>query len=465
MEPQNPQAQQPLQSGQYSPSEPPKRSFWPPSKRLLLLCGGIIAIIIILIFLLGGIGKDKKSANQPANLTPGSLNGPYYEREGYPRDKLGNGIGDALALELSRNSSSVSTNGAITYPACAVLTQTDIRQAGFKTRASASPAGVETKYIDGKGSGPVELSRFSLPSVDVNHCRYSLTDSQSVDLSIYQPFQVSDAAVSHELSRNYQPATIAGISGVEVYKLKSESRLASEDSLQYFVRKPGDFSFQLQATAKENPQALAEGLIKTILSGFDRLAKSPEGSPIASYKKSPPYETSYLRACDFLDDKGMQALAGVPAAAFVTERIANATGVIQYNSLKDDTLYLFVENECEREGASGGVGVSSTGSLTSNTPTMVLNTYSFKEAKGAENYLTSVTQNAKESVDVPNIGDGAAVVRSKTGTNQLLLRKGRFIVDMTYNPISQRGNLSNQQQYANTLLPYARYVVSKMSQN
>lgn len=408
--------------------------------------------------LLVHLGNKKKTPT--VNLAPGTINGPYYEREGYPRKDIGASIGDAMALTFNTDQQPVTVGGKSIMSSCSVVTIDNVRSAGLRVQASPNSNATERTYIDGQGSAIIPVSTSGLPiPPDSDECRYGLQDNlASVTVATYQPYFITASAIQDEITRSYKSApAINGISGVELYR-----RTFNKDSLQYVIRKNSDLTFSIIVSGTKDNQAAMEKLVKIAITNTNRLTSKPEGPLRATYTNSPTYKEKYLRACSFLDDEGMQVLTGTKAAAFVTEGFANSSAVSQYKSLKDETLYLSVSNECEREGTGGGIAAGGTG-LVNTTPHILVKSTSFKEVKGAEQDFAQLPQSYKDKYVVNGLGDGAVVVRNSVGENQLLFRKGRFVLDMTYNTLNQKsGGLDDQITYANALKEYANYVIQKI---
>jgi hypothetical protein len=448
---------------------PRKRFRWPLSRKITIIVGVVVLVVGLLLVAIAINGsKDKQADTNGLSLAPGSVNGPYVEREGYPRKEIGSAIADAMALKYDKNTSPVKTSkGVVVLPACSVISQDDIRKAGLRTAANPTAGSTERSYIDGQGSGLIPFGAYSVPSFDeANYCRYSLEDSNgSVTIEVLQPFMVSEYAITDEITRNYDAApAIAGVSGVQLFQRKPGDNKSSANVSEYYIRKDANVSLKLRVDLKDNRQSKTEALIKTAAASIARLAASPEGVPKATYD-SPTYKQKYLRACYFLADEDMQILAGVPAAAMVEERIANSTGVIQYKNYQDETLYTYVQNGCSREGVGKGVGVSESGGLANNSPHMDITTTSYDKAKAAEYALRFDAKQSKTTLTIPGVGDEAIIIANSVGENVMFIRKDRFVVELKYNTLNQRsGGLNDQNKMADALLPYAKNVVKKMEQ-
>lgn len=461
MEPQTPLSMQP------SPSDKQRR--WPFSK-LTTVIGAIIIVLLVIAFIVGLNNPSKKNPTPSLDdLKPGTITGPYIEREGYPRKDIGSGVADALGFTLKKSDDVVKTSkGQVIYPACAVITQSDIRKAGMLTKASQLAGGIEMSYIDGRGSGLIPFDGYSVPAFETsNECRYSLQlDSGSATVDVYQPYLTSDNAIKDDISRNFEAApAIAGLSGVDIFvsKAANDARKTEANVTTYYARKGTDLTVKLRLDYKDNRQGKATALLKAAFNNLDRLATAPEGAPTGSYEASPTFKQKYLKACSFLDDEGMKVLANAPAAAFVTNRWANSTGVSQFSRQGDQTYYVYAENECERDAVGSGVGVSASGGLANNSPHMRIKATSYTSDKPAAHALASAQQTHKEGISVPGVGDEAIVVRNTVGENELIFRKGRFVLDLTYNTLNQKaGGLDDQNKYAAALLPFAHYMITQM---
>lgn len=429
---------------------------------------GIGVVIVVVVILLVTLGHHGKKSDTSLNLKPGTITGPYYEQKEYPRKEIGASIADAMAITMNKSDNVAKTaKGTVILPACAVLTLADINNAGLRTQASSLSGSIEMHYIDGQGSGTIPFDSFSLPfDKESNECRYSLQDGLgSVTLDVYQPYIASAGAIQDQLDQYYQKAPdIAGVSGAELFvrKTKPNPSTAEKRTTEYIVRKNADVSFYLRVETEKNRKVSTEKLIKTALNGIDRTTKSPEGAPRPTYKNSPTYKQAYLRACSFLDDEGMKTLAGVPAAAFVNEQIAQATGVASFKEFNDNNYYVYAENSCEREGTGEGVKVGG-GTLYNSNPTMRLKTTSYSDKKAAAYVLQSAQKHVKDGISVPGVGDEAIVNRDSVNENHFIFRKDRFVIDMTYDTLSQKQKgIDDQNKYAEALIPYAQYVAKNI---
>lgn len=410
--------------------------------------------------------KDKDKVNLD-NLKPGTITGPYVEREHYPRKSIGSAIADATALEFNTSKDFVkTTKGTVIYPACTVVTQSDLRQLSLWPAANPTPGATTMSYVDGSGSGTINSSSVGLPTgEESNECSYSLQDKGNVYVNVYQPYLVSADVVNQELAKNYQKAPdINGVSGVELFRQKPDTSSLATDSQKitttYLVRKNSDLSFTISVEDKDNRQPKVESLVKAALHNLDKLASNPQGAPHPTYKNSPTYKQTYLRACSFMDDEGMKAYSGDPAAASITERIGNSTGVLQFKNLNDPTYYVYVENQCHRISASPG------GNPLAAKASLDLNTTSYTSTKGAQNAMASNKDYYKGAVSTPGMGDEALVFKNNEGENVLIMRKDRFVITLTPDMIKQKQKgLDNQQTFISTVKPYVDYLLNKIAQS
>src|SRR3982751_1747563 len=154
----------------------------PTNRKKLLIIGAIIAGIVILpllvVFIVGMVHGSKNASDKDKveNLKPGTITGPYVEREHYPRKNIGSAIADATAVEFNSSKDFVkTTKGTVIYPACTVVTQADLRKLSFWPVASPTPGATTMSYVDGSGSGTINFSSTGLPTSDEsNECSYTL---------------------------------------------------------------------------------------------------------------------------------------------------------------------------------------------------------------------------------------------------------------------------------------------------
>lgn len=442
-----------------SAPEPPT----PKNRKKTRIIIGVVALVLLIaiVALVAGIVKNMSQKSNTADLKPGTITGPYVEREHYPRKDIGTAIADATALDFKSSDNVVkTTKGMVIYSACTVVTLADLRKQNIWPIASPTPGVTTMSYIDGAGSGTINFSHGILPSgEDGNECSYSLQDKGTVYVDLYQPHLVSNDSINDEIARSYEKAPdIKGVSGVELFRQKPSTGITRDldkDTTTYLVRKSPELSFKISVDDKNDRQAKVESLIKVALANLNKLATDPQGAPRPTYANSPTFKQTYLRACSFMDDEGMKAYSGDPAAASVTEKVSNSTGVVQFKELKDDTRYVYVENQCHRISASPG------GSPLAAKASMDLNTTSYTSSQGAKNAMISNKDYYKNAVSVPNIGDEAIVLKNNEGENALIVRKDRFIV--TFNPDMTRQaskGLDDQTTFMGAIKPYADYVVA-----
>lgn len=447
-------------------SVPKRRRFsWPPSKKQIilaiaaLLLLGIISIFVVntLRYSSGGSGPDL------ANVKPGDINGPYYEREGYPRQQIGPLIGDAMALEMRQNNRPAKAGDTAIFPACAILTLSDVRKAGLHTNAAATDqSGVQMIYVDGKGSAPLPYDRSMLLN-ETNKCTYQLESTpgqaNSVAISAYQAFQASAVAIREEVSIKYeQAAPIAGVDGVQLFTLRSAQggRDTTANTTEYYIAKGTQVVLRLRLQyAGSDRQAKIESLVKTALANIDALAATPQGAPTPTYKDSPTYKQDHLRACSLLNDAALQTMGVKQAAAAVRENLSNSTGVVQFADQKDDALYLYVLNSCERDGAGSEDNAS-----------VQVTTYSFLNSKGAERQLADLKSRSRQSQTVSGVGDEAVASSGAIGLGgQLLFRQGRYVVAIGYSAPNQSPTETvDLNTYAKTVAPLAGYISKQIKQ-
>jgi hypothetical protein len=357
-----------------------------------------------------------------------------------------------------------TARGAVIYPACTIVTQADLRKLSMWPAANPAPGVTTMSYIDGTGSGVINFSSSALPSGDNgNECSYALQDKGQVYVDLYQPYLVSNTTINEELARRYEKAPdIKGASGVELFRRKPSPTSSSTDSdkntTNYVVRKSPELAFAISIEDKNDRQSKLESLVKTALTNLDTLATNPQGAPQPTYKNSPTFKKTYLRACTFTDDKGMEAYSGDPAAASLTEKISNSTGVVRFTDLKDTSFYTYVENQCKR------ISASPEGRPLEAKASLDLDTTSYAELKGAQNAMASDKKYYKDSTPVPGMGDDAIVTTDNAGATALTIRKDRFIIRITPDLLDQKAEgLNNRQIFINKIKPYANYILARMA--
>lgn len=438
---------------------PPKSGFrWPLSRKLTLLVGALLLIVIAIIVVASL--SSKKNGSDSA-----SLDSVYVERDGYPRKEIGDGIADAAALSFEKSNNVIETGQSVkVIPACAVLTFDDIKNEGLLPKANPLSGVVSRSYFDGEGNANIPYSQYSLPFMEEsNYCTYALqTSVDSVSIDVYQPFLTSEAAIADEISSNYTSAApISGLDGIQLYK-GTKSSGTSENASEYLARK-GDVTLKLRVALKSDREAKSQALLKKAFANLAAVQSTPVGAPTARYD-SPTYKQSYLAACQFLKNDDIQLLTGTDASPLVSEKLATATGVKQFKSLGDKTNYLYIENTCSRTGTGEGVAASQTGGLVDTDQNMQVKTTSYDKAKGAEHAMKSDSDsnsNYKDVQKLSGIGDEAIAFKNNVGENIIQLRKGRYIVELTFNSASQSyGGLNDMSKMVAKLTPYAQKIAN-----
>jgi hypothetical protein len=417
-----------------------------------IAAGALFLVVPLLGASLVGCGGSNSATAKRLNATTA-----YYDRDGYDRKQIGNGIGDPAALKMQKSDAVISTGAVATIPACTIITTDDLKSAGLLLKANSYATVIDRAYFDGVGAGKLEYGQYSTPSFEnSNHCRYALEghlDSVSVD--VYQPFIVSKNALDDDIKRRYAPApAISGLAGVELFKRKNDSAGASQEDDEYYIRK-GDVTLALRLTITADRQTKGEALIKVAVANLAKVQAAPQGTPTAGYD-SPTFKGKYLQACTLMTNDDIKQLTGNDAQPLVSEGLASATGVSRYRSLGDETSYNYIENQCTRANGNRGIDTS-TGSLLNLNQNLHIKATSFDAARGAQNSMAATTSTARGVVRVAGLGDEAIAFKDSANQNTLTFRKGRFIVELVFNRTNQKiGGLTDLQRMVDKLDPFAQ---------
>src|SRR6266511_2860913 len=200
MEPSAPNPQpvyKPGDSNQFNAQLPPVLRSW----RLKILLGAIVVVLIAVAAYGAYLSKHKKSANSSSSGDT-SL---YYDRAGYDRKKLGTGVGDPLAITMTaKDGAQILSNGATVLPACAILSQKDLSDSGFKLYPNGFGYPIQQNYIDKSGRaffGP-DPAQFPTTSNSIS-CSYGLVSTkssvQTVSVGVNQAFTVTNKNIDRAI--------------------------------------------------------------------------------------------------------------------------------------------------------------------------------------------------------------------------------------------------------------------------
>jgi hypothetical protein len=273
-----------------------------------------------------------------------------------------------------------------------------------------------------------------------------------VTVHIAQDFQTKGTLLQELLNDNFtRVSSFSGLDTVEVFKQKPSDRVRG---VSYVIHTGQTYAqVRVQMLDKNQQQVKADELAKVAATNLLRLSQNPEGQLVATYRNSPTFKTTYLRACTVLGEDSMKALGFAHAGPYATETMTTATGVATFASLDDPNPYVYVQNKCERDGIQTDKSVGGHVALATTT---------YTTDKGAQQDIASAGKAAKNKTAVSGIGDEAMVTKDGEGNEHFIVRKGRLLIDMVYTKTNQK--TSDVATYKTTAQPLAEQVLSSVPQ-
>jgi hypothetical protein len=126
--------------------------------------------------------------------------------------------------------------------------------------------------------------------------------------------------------------------------------------------------------------------------------------------------------------------------------------------LADGKLYNFIQTECERKNTGLGSGLTA-GAF---DQTMDVTLWSLQNDSGAKGVYSGITKEQKQLTPM-TAGDEANCYRDSAGQNTVVMRKGRFIVQIVLNRTLQKNNgLDDVPAMIKKLTPFAQQTADKL---
>lgn len=428
-----------------TPPPAPKQS----NKKTLLIVIGSVVLVLLLIgvgitILIGMMSSQNKAATTDDSL--------YYNREGYDPKDYGKTIGDPLALSMDKLGSPVNTSGGPIIYACNLIMIKELSEHKIYLDPRSDAKGVTRNYVDGVGKQNVETSEYTLPSSDEeNNCSYSLQSSilsTILDITVYQPPFVAKGAIDDTIDRLYTKTD--SINGLETYKYKDRGG----STLNQYMMRSGKSAVQVLFNGSKTDQDKQKEVLNIVAKNFANQQTNPKGPAEAVYD-TPTFTKKYAKACDFISNDDIKSLTGSDASVFANEALASATGVAQTT---DGKLYNSITTGCSRFNAGLGSGIGAGPFDQKLDVTMT----SFNDEKGAKFYFVESGRDAKEKT-MMSAGDEAFGYRDTADQNTVIMRKGRFIVEIVFDrTVQKNANLQETAAMTQKLTPYAQQVASKL---
>lgn len=415
-------------------------------------------MLLVIFFAITGGGDDPDSTaayyKKALKAKAGDTNGPYYERAGFARKNIGKTIADAQGADISkRDAVAKLTDGTAIVQACTLLSPADLQKNNLTPAAEAqtSRVSMSQSYIDNNGLGPIATDDL-YNTEGLNECYYPLkTLTETVTVHVVQDFQAKGTLLPDMLRDNFtRVPAFSGLGSAELFKQKSDGK----PEAGYVIHSGQTYArLTVHLLDKTQLQSKTDELAQTIGTNLLRISQNPEGQLVATYKNSPTYKTTYLRACTVLGEDAMKTLGFVHAGAYATETIAAATGVATFTSLHDDKPYVYVQNKCERDGIQADKDVGGHVTITTTT---------YKDEAGAKQDMTSTQKAAQNNVIVSGLSDGALVTKDSDGGEHFIIRKNRLLIDITYAPKAQK--ITDLNAFKTIIEPLAQQVLQNTPQ-
>lgn len=347
--------------------------------------------------------------------------GLYVERPGY---SVSAAIGDPAAIVFAAAdppAPPVSIGGSAVVQACAVVTPQEIRAAGAVT--SAGSLAVSRAVFDGQGTIPTQIDEYGLPEAEeTNFCQVRLGTSEQerggVDVTVAQPGYAAVAVIAREHEKPHLAAVppIDGVPGVSVWRRTLPSH-TSRDHVWWL--RVGDVGVQLAVTWGD--AGVAGRILEASARNLQRLAAAPQGPPLLAYD-SPVLDVPPAMPCAVFTAEDFARLftgsaSGGASSVLAKEHVDAAVSVVDYSGRVN-----FTKAMCERRSAWGyapGVDVAQ------------VRVSSFETVDGARRHMAFLRSSYEAIGDAPaQVGDEALHVRERLDEEELLVRQGRFVIDV-----------------------------------
>ncbi len=408
-------------------TQPPAKKPFP--KKLVFIGVGVLILIIVVIALMLSGGNKKKPGDTAKN---GKDSSTYIAREGYEDEN--DAIGDAAAIFVRPTDRVINFAGQRVIQACSLLTLDDLKANGILLNANSLTGPVTRKVYDGRGSQQTgDISKYVTRSSDeINNCSYYLKGNKVAEVSVYQPFNASEASLKSDIERTY--TAIPDVGGVKALKNNRENSFNKSESK--WMLRSGSASAVLRTDVDE---AKKEKLLVLVA---DRLKKA-ESTPTAYTNfeiKSPVMKGAVFTSCDLLSDTAFKQVLGVDAGALTEEKFASSIGVIEDPDTKK--LYNYSSYDCVRSDVGDDAKLTMY-TTTYETVEAAKSMFAFDKSPGA------MAQNVQAVT--PAIGDESFYGDTAALSSSITIRKGRLIIRVSYQ--NAAGSKIDAATRINTLRP------------
>ncbi len=406
----NPETQSPMPN--VNQPVPPGGGFG--RKRLLMIVGAVLLVIIIVIIALmaGGGKKDNGDTGGNQNVT--------YDRPGFDRAKLGEGIGDPAALVFKKAAAPVSYQGTNIVQACSVFGLDDVKQAGLVLRPHTLTVAFQRNYLDGQSNAAIRPATYlDGGGLESNYCHYTLggsDDGQSLDVQVFQPPYSAAEALDYAISRNLQDAGTIG--GFKAYK-KTETDTETKTTT---LLRSGDSALQVVTRFKSSDKTNA--VVERAAANFTRLLSAPDGPPNVEID-SPLMPGGVANACVLLTPGDVSTAFATEVSPFVTEAATTAVGIITFTS--KGKAYNFATHDCERRPLASQNDINSL-----NPRALKLEATTYRDEEAAKIDMQSHQAIDKQVQQVSTKVGDEVFYSNSTGFREVLnVRKGRYILRLS----------------------------------
>lgn len=452
---------------EFNPLQPRPKKWRLSRKQTWLLVGGIAAlVVIIVVVILATRGNNTQQSSDQATS---------YDRPGYDRKKLGSAFADPFAIKFTPNSKAVEHKDNKVIQACNLLSIEDVTKQGLLIKANTLATPVTRTFNDGVGKAEYNqqlyASSLSGQSVggfgaDINNCHYVLQSNSgapAITINMFQPFAVPMNLVNEEIQDNYTASS--SIEGLEVFTKKAAASPEGRDTTEYIVRKQDKGAFYLSLGLEASQAPKKQALLEAVSKNFNRELATPSGNSTLGYD-SPIFTKSITHACDLLSNEHVRTLSGRDAGPLASEGIATSVGAIKFTSTGDQTMYLYIDNECTRSTTGGGSGLGSDGVGDLGLKVTATNFLANTPAQQAIAIQRQANPNNRENISVSEqIGDEAVGYADNSNGYHIVFSRGRIVVDVELSRASQRlAGVTSLQTAVQKLTPIAQEMAGRVKE-
>ena len=196
----------------------------------------------------------------------------------------------------------------------------------------------------------------------------------------------------------------------------------------------------------------APKLLDLAVANLSRELAQPTGPWKAAYS-SPTFKQSSANDCGLIAAEDVKTIFGREASPLAEEKLATATGVVQFGGEKADP-YSYIAQECLRRP----VRTPEDSSVVRKS--LTLQTYSYTNEEAAKSDMAYRRQSGQSASVSTKIGD--EVLFSTAVQDQLMIRKGRIVLRISYNDKRTSQDAPPVDKQITTLVPVGQAVVDRL---